>query len=37
MSSVFSTFFEIGAAVGVSLLVTLVVPAMFIFKKFIRR
>lgn len=36
MSQVFSTFFEIGAAVGISILLTVVIPSLFIYRKFIR-
>lgn len=36
MSQVFSTFFEIGAAVGISILITVVLPSLFIYKKYIR-
>lgn len=33
MSSVFKTFFEIGSAVGISLLLTLVLPGLWLSKK----
>lgn len=36
MSQVFKTFFEIGSAVGLSLLLFVVLPSMVIYKKWIR-
>lgn len=36
MSSVFRTFFEIGSAVGISLLITLVIPAFWLKKKILK-
>lgn len=37
MSSVFKTFFEIGSAVSLSMLVFLVLPAIFIHRKLSRK
>lgn len=36
-ATIFKSFFEIGSAVGFSLLITIVLPTMFIYKKWIRR